>query len=417
MISPLNVVTVLNMKPNFKFKTVSNFILLATVISWGGCQTAPKIVTPQFPEFQIQKITGAGIETVTVKPSSTAWPEVVTAPKLTPLATSTKDLRLAIIGDTGCRLKEGKWGNSYQDCSITKEWPYSEVVQSLEKENYNFLVHTGDYHYREQCTDAKLCPAYGKYIGYVWGAWWDDFYGPSQSLFKKSPILFVRGNHEDCNRAYVGWAPLSAVSNKKFIDTCTQVEPFQWVEMDDIVFINFDNAMMEERKELNEDERAEWKSYFVTIKNRIDAMKTKKEIWFLSHKPMFGYVPDKKDAEPKAIDTFMSDLLKSSGLYDKVDIFLAGHIHTQQVVPLAAHGKPAQAKLQLVVAHSGTSVDPFGRKILTPDKIMTTTENKYSFGYALFEKLGFKKWKFIFKDTKGVTQLECQSNANKVYCE
>lgn len=416
MISKLKVVTVLGMKTKRAFAKLSSFILISTFVLWGACQSAPKIVTPQFPEFQIQKITGEGIETVTVKPSSNAWPDLVTAPTLTALSTSTKNLRLAVIGDTGCRLKETKNGNVYQDCSVTKEWPYSEVVMSLEKENYNFAIHTGDYHYREQCTDAKLCPAYGKYIGYVWGAWWDDFYGPTQSLFKKTPWLFVRGNHEDCNRAYTGWAPLSAVSNKKFLDTCTEVEPYQWVEMDDVVFINFDNAMMEDRKPLAPEEAAKWKTKFVELKDKIDSLKTKKEIWFLSHKPMFGYVPDKKDAEPVAIDTYMSDLLKASGLYDKVDIFLAGHIHTQQVVPLNGKGKKPEPKLQLVVAHSGTSLDPFGRKMLSA-KIMTTTENKYSFGYAMFEKLGFKKWKFIFKDTKGVTQLECQSDANKVACE
>jgi len=318
-----------------------------------------------------------------------------------------------VIGDTGCRLKESSNGSVYQDCSQPREWPYSDVVKSLENENYNFLIHTGDYHYREQCTDKKLCPGYAKYVGYVWGAWWDDFYGPTQPLFKKAPLLLVRGNHEDCNRAFAGWAPLSAISDRKFQDACVAVEPFQWIEMDDIVFINFDNSSMEERKEFSAADASMWTERFTQLKNKIETLKGKKEIWFLSHKPMFGYVPHEKDAEPKAIGTFMSDLLKKSGLYDKVDIFLAGHIHTQQVVPLNQKPTP---KLQLVVAHSGTSLDPFGRKILT-DKILTTTENKYSFGYAVFEKLGFKKWKFVFKDTKGEAQLDCQSNKNKVVCE
>lgn len=396
------------MKIKIVTKKVVQLVAISSLLFWQGCQTLPKIENPEFSAFQIQKITSKGIETVTVKPSSSAWPDF-TKDSATSFNTSSKNLRLAVIGDTGCRLKESKNGKSYQDCSLTKEWPYSQVVDSIAKEDYNFGIHTGDYHYREQCTDAKLCPKFGKYIGYVWGAWWDDFYGPSQPLFKK-PWMFVRGNHEDCNRAYLGWAALSPVeSTKKFTDPCVVAEPYQWTELEDIVFINFDNAMMEDRKELKKEEAAVWNERFVEIKNRIQALKGKKEIWFLSHKPMFGYIPNEEDAEPKAIGTYMSDLLKSSGLYDQIDFFLAGHIHAQQVIPLPN-------KVQLVVAHSGTSLDPFGRKIMT-EKFKTTTDNKYSFGYAIFEKTGFKKWTFLFKDTKGDVQLTCHSASNKVTCD
>lgn len=377
------------------------------LLVWGGCQTAPKISNPDFSKFQIQKITSAGVETVSIKPSSSAWPTVAGV-STTPFATDSKNLRIAVIGDTGCRLKESKYGNAYQDCSSTKEWPFSDVVKSLGNENYNFAIHTGDYHYREQCTDPKLCPTYGKYFGYIWGAWWDDFYGPAQPVFKKSPWIFVRGNHENCDRAYLGWAAISA-QTKQFTEPCVAVEPYQWIEMDDIVFINFDNASMEDRKEFSAEEATMWKEKFSEVKNRIKNLKTKKEIWLLSHKPMFGFVPDEKDAEPKSIGQFMAPLVKESGLYDQVDVFLSGHIHTQQVVQL-------DKKIQLIAAQGGTTLDPFGRKILN-SKVMTTTENKYSFGYALFEKTGFKKWNFIFKDTKGKTELECKSNANKVTCE
>lgn len=391
------------MKTKSAIKVLTLFILLI----WEGCQTTPKILNPEFNEFKIQKIVSTGIETLVVKPTSDAWPRVQTV-STSPLPSSTKNLRLAVIGDTGCRLKENQYGKTYQDCSSAKEWPYADVVKALGAENYNFGIHTGDYHYREQCTDAKLCPAFGKYFGYGWGAWWDDFYGPSQSLFLKTPWLFVRGNHEDCNRAYLGWAALSATT-KPFTDGCTGAEPYQWIEMDDLVLINFDNSAMEDRKPLKKEDIGLWNSKFVEIKNRIQELKTKKEVWFLTHKPMFGFVPNSTDAEPQALSPFMADMLKQSGLYDKIDIFLSGHIHTQQVDQLPE-------KLQLVVAHSGTSLDSFGRKILT-DKINTTTESKYSFGYAIFEKLGFKKWNFIFKDQKGVTQLSCLSTNNTVNCE
>lgn len=383
------------------------FLFSLALIFWGGCQTLPQLQAPAFEQFKIQKISSNGIETVTLTSTNSQWPDMQHS-KTAPLLFNSKNLHVAVIGDTGCRLKETNGKASYQNCSLTKEWPYPEVAKTLLTESYDFAVHTGDYHYREQCTDAKLCPVYASHTGYGWAAWWDDFFGPSLELFKKSPWLFVRGNHEDCLRAYQGWAVLSS-EVKKFQGACEEIENYQWVEMDDLIFINFDNSSFEDRKEMTSTEAEKWKSQYVKIAAQIKSLPVKKEIWFLTHKPVLGYVPNPVDAEPMALKPNMIRLMKEADLYAHVDLFLSGHIHNQQVVP-------GDGKIQLIVGHGGSALDPFGRKIVT-ETLTTTTENKYSFGYALFHRTGFKKWDFIFKNQYGGDQLQCHYLKNKINCD
>lgn len=389
-----------------KMKTTL-FLMTTILLFWGGCQSIPHSSSPGFETFNIQKISTTGIETVTLTSTKSEWPDMEYS-KAAPFLFNSKDLHIAVIGDTGCRLKESNGKVSYQNCSLTKEWPYPEVSRSLVGESYDFAIHTGDYHYREQCTDAKLCPVYAAHTGYGWGTWWDDFFAPSLALFKKSPWLFVRGNHEDCLRAYQGWSFLSPVS-KGVQRACEEIENYQWIEMDDLVFINFDNSSFEDRQNLQPAEVEKWKAQFVRLSSQIKSLSTKKEIWFLAHKPLLAFVPSPVDAEPTSIKPSLFNLMKETGVYDQIDFFLSGHIHNQQIIP-------SEGKVQLVVGHGGSALDAFGRRIMT-DSLTTTTENKYSFGYALLHRVGFKTWDFIFKNQYGVQQLECHYGKNKINCD
>ena len=403
------------MKANKAFgmkKTSTNLIfLLLPFLFLLSCQTHLNSSAPIFETFQIQKLSTAGIETTVVSTNTAVtnsnWPTVEHL-KPVPLVLNAQSLRIAVIGDTGCRLKESNGKGVYQDCSDPKAWPYPEVAKTLLTENYDFAIHTGDFHYREQCSDPKVCAAITHHVGYGWEAWWEDYFQPSLNLFKKSPWIFVRGNHEECSRAFEGWSVLSPMI-KKTSDACEQVEPFQWVELSDLVFINFDNSSFQDRKILSATEVDFWQGKLIDVRKKIEVLNSKKEIWFVTHKPVLGFYPDPTDAEPIAISANMEDMLKQSGVYEKVDYFLSGHIHNQQVVPEAD-------KLQLIIGHSGSSLDSFGR-ILKTSKINSITENKTSFGYAIFQRTGFKKWNFVFKDVHGEKKLECLSASATIQCE
>ncbi|MBC7421354.1 MAG: metallophosphoesterase [Bdellovibrio sp.] len=387
---------------------MKNLIILSSIlIVWGGCQTSPKSVQLPFETFQVQKITEKGIQVVEISATQEAWPEVQYK-ELKPNSYNAKNIKIAVLGDTGCRLKESKSGARYQDCNQPSEWPYPQITKTIAAETYDFAIHTGDYHYREKCSDPKLCPMYTKSIGYGWDAWWDDFYGPSQPLFKRSPLLLVRGNHEECARAYSGWGPLSPI-DKKFKDQCDEIEPYQWIEMDDLVLINFDDSSFEDRKTLKPEDRAKWAAIFKKMDEHILALKGKKEIWLITHRPVLGFFPSPEDAEPLAIVDNLKSVMTEAGA-THFDYYLSGHVHNQQVITTEKNA------IQAIVGHTGTGLDPFGRKIMN-QQMVTTSETARSFGYGIFERTGFKKWNWIFKDQNGAVVLNCKINAAKAKCD
>ncbi len=388
---------------------MKKLIFLSTAFFiWSGCQTSPKLPQNNFEPFTIQKLTEKGIQEVHVRSSGRDWPELKQG-ELKPSSYKTKNLKIAIMGDTGCRLKESKVGNRYQDCSDLGEWPYPEVVKTIAKDQYDFAIHTGDYHYREQCTDEKICPKITQSVGYGWAPWWDDFYGPSQALFAKSPILFIRGNHEDCQRAFSGWSPLASIP-KRFDEKCEVVEPYQWIEIEDLVLINFDDSAFDDRKEITSEQFQKWVQAFKILAERVSVAKKNKEIWFIAHRPILGFIPNKEDAEPVPISDKLKQALSEAGMLSLVDYYLSGHVHSQQVVTTEKQA------VQVIVGHTGTGLEPFGRKIMNQN-VITTTESKRSFGYAIFERLGHKKWKWQFKNIGGQSELDCQVTGAKVNCD
>lgn len=385
---------------------MKKILCILIVFIGASCSTSSKKLNESFDSFEIKKITENGVQSVAVNYQQQGWPSLRYKEGKSFNFVS-KKIKIAVIGDTGCRLKESNGKKSYQKCNLISEWPYPVLTQQVAKEKYDFLIHTGDYHYREHCSEAE-CPTYTKSIGYGWDVWWEDFFKPTQVLFQKSPILFVRGNHEDCQRAYSGWNVLSA-SNKDFTESCQAVEPFQWVEMQDLVFINFDDSAFEDRKQLNSEDEKKWMDAFTSLAKRIENLNERKEIWFVAHKPVLGFVPD-EDAEPKEITENLKKILFKSGLLSKIDFYLGGHIHNQQIILNQEH------LTQVIVGNSGTALDPFGRKIMN-SQVITTTESKNSFGYAIFERTGFKRWNWFFKNGQGVTELECRVNTVRTNCD
>lgn len=391
----------------FKF----TFVLVLFIFG-GGCSTTSSSVSARrFQDFKIRKITERGLETVTVRDARAEWPELQSG-EAVPLKVNSQNIRIAVLGDTGCRLKEWPGGGAYQNCRNGSDWVFPQLAQSVERENYELLIHTGDYHYREHCSRAE-CAEITESVGYNWATWWDDFYGPAQGLLKKTPWLTMRGNHEDCERAHAGWAPLSAIRSG-FTGACESIEPYQWIEMGDLVFINFDNADFEDRLPMNEMLRQKWLPHLQAISKRIGAAKQRggaeKEFWLLAHIPAYAFVPDLKTAEPVAITDNFSSLLKASGLLKKIDYILSGHIHNQQIVPRSS------APLQLIVGNSGTALDAFGR-ILNTSKVISTTDTRQSYGYTLLERQGLRDWKIVLKDTGGDTVMSCSVKAHRVFCE
>jgi len=111
--------------------------------------------------------------------------------------------RLLLLGDTGCRMKASE--NAFQDCNDPAAWPYAAVVRRAAAMQPDLVIHVGDMHYRESPCPADRAGCAGSPWGYGDDAWQADFFAPSAPLLKAAPWVMVRGNHESCARAGLGW--------------------------------------------------------------------------------------------------------------------------------------------------------------------------------------------------------------------
>jgi len=311
--------------------------------------------------------------------------------------------KIVLIGDTGCRLKESKWGDSYQNCKDSKEWSYASVVEKIAAEKPDLIIHVGDYHYRENCSEGKVCRNYTDTIGYGWRSWEADFFAPSEKGFATAPWIFIRGNHEDCKRAFAGYKLLT---EQKWGQNCLAYEKTEYIQVGNLLLVNLDTASISDRAETPENE-ALWEQQFKDIEKKLAETSTK-QVWLISHKPVTGLVVDDKGV----VDTTNPNLQKAflkSGLKSKIEFMIAGHIHNTQL--LQAEGFPKQ----IVVGNSGSALDQ-SKELMAREKIVgkkigalqvkdffSDTKSEHSFGYATMTKSADGAWELAFKDLDGKT--------------
>lgn len=312
-----------------------------------ACQTSQVSDNFELEPFSIQKIGEDSIQEVQFGSKfQNDWP-VLQVQKKPGLAVNSQTLSFAVIGATDSASGAGA---------------YPQISKSLLREKVDFILHTGGY-----VTN-----------GSDWETWWKQFYSPSQDLFKKFPFLFMRG-HDEKN-----------------------LQSDSWIEIGNLIFINFDSSEFVNKENTIKK--------FREISQRLGPHSKKKEVWLLAHEPIYGFQPSVEDAEPEMIKSDTFSILKESGLFEKVDYILSGHIRNQQIVLTEASLK------QFIVGHSGSALQTFGRSIMS-SRVLTSTELKSSFGYALFERQGFRKWNIEFKNVSGETKMKCQLKEQKLICD
>ena len=117
---------------------------------------------------------------------------------------------VAVIGDTGCRLKADKDADhddegTFQDCDSKSAWPFSTLAKNVAKRKPQLLVHVGDYIYRESPCPKGDKGCKGSPYGDNWDTWKADFFKPAAPLLAAAPWIATRGNHEICARAGDGF--------------------------------------------------------------------------------------------------------------------------------------------------------------------------------------------------------------------
>jgi hypothetical protein len=311
--------------------------------------------------------------------------------------------RIAVIGDTGCRMK----GEAMQACNDPVDWPFRTVADEAAYMKPDLVIHVGDYHYREtKCPDGNMGCA-GSPIGDDFPVWQADFFSPAETLLAQAPWVVVRGNHEDCARAGKGWMRLLDPYPLAAPGSCSAIQPPYLVKLPRLTLAVLDVAAAEEAK-VSDAQRDQYKMQFATLSASL-----KGPSWLLSHRPIWAV----SQVQGGVVEGSNLTLAAASGgtLPQALELMLAGHIHTFQVLNYAAAIPP-----QILSGHGGDNLD---RKV--PDDLSGLTVNGMTikqgfnmpaaFGFMMLERQG-KAWTATDYDVHGNAVKRCRVEDRLIKC-
>jgi Calcineurin-like phosphoesterase len=322
--------------------------------------------------------------------------------------------KIAVIGDTGCRLKGSSCTQSadcqpdcvattVQACNDPEDWPFAGVAGLVAAAKPDVVIHVGDYHYRE-----ALCPegnkdCAGSPAGDNWPSWKADFFDPAAPLLAAAPWVMVRGNHEECSRAGWGWF--------RFLDpgplpTACNDDPSPYpVGLPELQLLVLNTSAAD----------SETSAFYAPAYQTLNQLASQGSTpsWLLSHHPLWGFAED--EGEVSKVTDVLQQALGSGGLDPKIGLVAAGHIHLFEALGFEAPRVPS-----IIFGMSGTKLDdPLNAKLVgeTLDGAkVVAADTRARFGYALAEpdKDG---WKFTIYSVKGSPRVACEVEGVTLRCE
>ena len=116
---------------------------------------------------------------------------------------SSNPQRIAVVGDTGCRMKAGSaLDDGFQNCGDPDDWEFAKVAQRVAEWQPDLIIQLGDYIYREEecpegCGNCQRIPFNSP--GMRMATWNAEFFHPGTPMLEAAPLVFVRGDHEKCD--------------------------------------------------------------------------------------------------------------------------------------------------------------------------------------------------------------------------
>jgi hypothetical protein len=349
-------------------------------------------------------------------PASTAFP-VVACEATVPFGTRTASIlnqdlplpdgpihRIAVIGDTGCRVNV--WEKKYQACNDPEAWPFAQVAGTVAAWDPDLIVHVGDYLYRESPCPADMAGCHGNPHGDNWATWDVDFFTPAASLLGSAPWIFIRGNHETCDRNPVGW--FTFLDPRRYEATCQRfTEPYV-MTLPGLSFAVIDSAEAADESNTPE-ETAEYAREFDLL-----AEIATPGSWLVTHRPVWGILEGKE----REFDVENATYAASSGDSLKADyaLVLSGHIHVAETI---AFDETSDRRPQLVAGNAGTALDdiptasPSAGELGDPS--VAQAETLSSFGFMTMEPDG-GAWIATQRDKNGTPLLNCVLDVTTMSC-
>lgn len=321
--------------------------------------------------------------------------------------------RIALIGDTGCRLKGENCSDtcnptctatSIQACNDPEEWPFASVAALVAQALPDLIVHVGDYHYREaQCPKGNP-GCQGSPAGDNWPTWKADFFDPAAPLLAAAPWVVVRGNHEECKRAGQGWlnfldpGPLPANCNDDPNPYAAAVPGLQILVLNTSVASSKDAAF--------------YAPAFQTV-NQL-AQNADSPSWLAMHHPLWAFLESKGKLKT------VTDVLQQASnndLDEKIQLVSTGHIHLFEAV---GFGEDSGRAPNVITGMTGTELDGPIKKQMVGQSIagaeVKAAISRDKFGYALAEP-DQDGWKLTVYSVKGNPKAVCEIEGKKLKCK
>lgn len=390
----------------------------------------------------------------TLRACEAPWPAGAASVQVGPLtlrAPKAEPRRIVVIGDTGCRLKASD--RDFQACNDAAGWPFPRVLARALALKPDLVVHVGDYHYRESpCPDgmsaarppegAQLPPggtahsAKGADLhgcaGSPWGygddTWQADFFKPARALLAAAPWVFVRGNHEACNRAGQGW--LRYLDAETGAARACQAEvaagdandgdftaPFAVPLSARSQLIVFDSSEIGSRTPPRDSPA--WARWRQQLDRVAELAQGRAQSLFASHHPSLAFSPS-LSGQPGSARSGLTPLLQDAfghRLFPPgVQATLHGHLHIHQALGFSSN-QPAS----LVIGNGGSaasgriSAAAAWRTELLPGVRLEAFQSHTDFGLSLLTATP-EGWQLQAFNTLGQPLATCRLAGQKLSC-
>jgi hypothetical protein len=324
--------------------------------------------------------------------------------------------RIAIIGDTGCRISIG---NVYQACGDPTIWPFSVISAAAAAMQPDLVVHVGDYQYRDNPCPPGNTACTGTPWGYGSDTWMADLFTPAAPLLAAAPWVMVRGNHETCNRAGQGWYRYLDTNayDGTGVKTCNDpandnvgnyTDPWG-VSFGDTQVIAFDSANVQKTAY----NPANFQPYTAELASAAAlATPSLLNIWAVHH-PVLGYSAGNPPAlGAPGLQSVMNAAYPGNYYPPNVGIAIHGHVHDFQALNFSSN-HPAT----FVAGNGGDNLDTAlpttfnpNATLPAPNTLINAFAFSQEFGFMVMDRVGAvgqKNWKFTSYRTNGTIIAVC----------
>jgi len=332
--------------------------------------------------------------------------------------------RIVLLGDSGCRMKLAD--AAFQDCADPVAWPLASVARSAAAKHPDLVVHVGDYHYRESPCPAGMAGCAGSPWGYGDDVWEADLLVPAAPLLTAAPWVFVRGNHESCNRAGVGWArwldPRPWTAATACEDPARDAEgdhdaPYAVPLSADTQLIVFDSSAVKTRGYRSDDPALARLTNDVRRMGVLAAARPHNLV--AHHHPALAFAGDEHGAAKPGVAGLQQAMaaVDPTRLYPPgVDLVLNGHFHLFEALGFSS-GQPAT----LVVGNGGSQMEGHvGAEAArasrpAPGAVVDTFVTQPGFGFATLDRTA-RGWHLTEWGVGGEVIVECELDGAALSC-